>query len=347
MEFKNSQNDMQNDTKTTFNLNSNYSFKGSQSVAFGGGYSIEFDNKIGSGSFGEIYICTHLTTLQKFAVKIETLAPLSKRSILFHEMKIIKYLQGGIGIPKLIDYVSIKNTNYLVMELLGINLTELFLRCNKHFSLDTLKYLAINMLNKIEYLHLKHLVHRDIKPENFTLGGAQEKPIEVYLIDFGLTKKFIDKNLNHISIGEGKPLIGTARYASINTHLGYQQSRRDDLESFIYVFLFFLRGSLPWQQLRVKNKQEKYKKILEIKIGIADDVIDDENPNDIINILKYVRNLKFDEKPDYKYLRQKFMNLENKECKNMGINEENLDWIQNNIDIFTYFNSKDIDTVKV
>lgn len=343
MELKNSQ----NDTKLSFNLNSNYSFKGSQNAGFEGGYSIEFDKKIGSGSFGEIYICNHLTTLQKFAVKIETLAPLSKRSILFHEMKVIKYLQGGIGIPKLIDYVSIKNRNYLIMELLGINLAELFLRCNKHFSLSTLKYLAVNMLNKIEYLHLKYLVHRDIKPENFTLGGEQKKQNEIYLIDFGLSKKFVDKNLNHISMEEGKVLIGTARYASINTHLGYQQSRRDDLESLIYVILFFLRGNLPWQQLKVKSKQEKYQKILEIKIGIADDVIDEENPNDIINILKYVRNLQFDEKPDYKYLRNKFINLENKECKNFEVNEENLDWIHNNIDIFTYFSSKDKETVKV
>ncbi len=118
-------------------------------------------------------------------------------------------------------------------------------------------------------MHSKHFLHRDIKPDNFLIGvGA--KSAMLYIIDFGLAKRYRDpKTLTHIPYKNNKSLTGTARYASVNTHMGIEQSRRDDLECICYVMLYLLKGSLPWQGLTAKNKNEKYKKIMESKMSMS------------------------------------------------------------------------------
>lgn len=156
--------------------------------------------------------------------------------------------------------------NVLVMELLGQNLEELFNACNRKFSLKTVLMLADQLIQNIEYLHFKNYVHRDVKPENFLMGLGQ-KMNQLFMIDFGLSKRYRDtKTFEHIPYRENKPLIGTARYASINTHKGIEQSRRDDIEALCYLFIYFLKGTLPWQGLKAKSKDEKYKRIKENKM---------------------------------------------------------------------------------
>ena len=122
-------------------------------------------------------------------------------------------------------------------------------------------------ISRIEYIHSKNFIHRDVKPDNFLIG-TNKKKTQVYAIDFGLAKRFRDpKTGNHIPYRDGKSLTGTARYASINTHLGIEQSRRDDLESLGYVLVYFLLGELPWQGMKAKTMKEKYEKIMEKKIS--------------------------------------------------------------------------------
>ena len=112
---------------------------------------------------------------------------------------------------------------------------------------------GIQALERIEHIQSLDFLHRDIKPDNFLIGNKNADL--VYMIDFGLTKRFRNpKTGQHIPWKEGKNLTGTARYASLNTHLGYEQSRRDDLEGLAYVMLYFLRGKLPWQGLDAKTK---------------------------------------------------------------------------------------------
>lgn len=133
----------------------------------------------------------------------------------------------------------------MVIELLGPSLEDLFTYCGRKLSLKTTLLLADQLIARIETMHKKGYIHRDLKPENI-LMGLEENASVLYLIDYGLAKKWKDHDGKHIPMREGKSLTGTARYASANTHLGLEQSRRDDLEGAGYVLLYMLKGELPW-----------------------------------------------------------------------------------------------------
>ncbi|CAG8708325.1 4678_t:CDS:2, partial [Ambispora leptoticha] len=164
-------------------------------------------------------------------------------------------------------------------------------------------------ISRIEYIHSKNFIHRDIKPDNF-LMGIGKRGNQVNVIDFGLAKKYRDPKTHlHIPYRENKNLTGTARYASINTHLGVEQSRRDDLESLGYVMMYFCRGSLPWQGLKAATKKQKYDRIMEKKMTTPTELLCRGFPNEFAIYLNYTRSLRFDDKPDYSYLRKLFRDL--------------------------------------
>jgi len=169
--------------------------------------------------------------------------------------------------------------------------------------------LADQMINRVEYVHAKNFIHRDIKPDNFLIGLGK-KANQVHIIDFGLAKKYRDpKTQQHIPYREGKNLTGTARYASVNTHLGIEQSRRDDLEAVGYVLMYFNRGSLPWQGLKANSKKEKYEKIMEKKMSTPIEVLCKHFPAEFVTYLNYTRSLRFEDRPDYAYLRRLLKDL--------------------------------------
>jgi serine/threonine protein kinase len=267
----------------------------------GNHYLMYLNQKLDHGAFGEIYLGLNQKTLQEVAVKLEIKS--SKHPQLHHETRILKDLQNGIGIPKIYYYHEIENYSCLVMELLGKNLENLFTNLGRKFSLKTTLLLGKQMYNRIEYMHKKGIIHRDIKPNNFLMGRNDKNNI-LYIIDMGLSKRYIDQNKKHIPYKEGKNLTGTVRYASIFTHLGFEQSRRDDLEGISYVLIYFLKGSLPWMGMKGKNKKEKYDKIMEKKIGTSLDKLCEDLPNEFIDILNYPRKLKFEDEPDYIYVNE-------------------------------------------
>lgn len=271
--------------------------------------------KLGSGSFGNVYKCLDIEKNSYLAIKVENKKNEKKR--LGYEIGIYKDLNMNLNhkyvlltsnIPKIHWYGSDENYNYLVLDNLGMSLDTLFMKHQFSFSLKTIIMLAIDLITLIENLHNNHILHRDLKPDNILIGNTGKENI-LYLVDFGLSKKYIN-NGEHIESKKNKGLIGSMRYASIRNHKGYEQSRRDELESIGYILLYFLKnGNLVWNGLPASDKNDKCNKILQVKknnklIDLCCGI-----PDEFRLLIAYARKLKFDTKPNYQYLKSLFYKL--------------------------------------
>ena len=270
--------------------------------------------KLGEGSFGKVYKAEY--NGENYAIKMEHKT--KEQGLLELEATIMSYLKGP-NIPYIKSYGYSGDFNVLVMQLLDKSLEDLI---NKYstFSSKTVAMLGYQMVNILQYIHDRHIIHRDIKPDNFVMG-AKEDNAKLYILDFGLAKKYrSSRTLIQCPYIKKKKLTGTARYASIHALEAYEQSRRDDLESVGYVLMYFLRGNLPWQGLKVRSKEDRYKKILERKRETTSEDLCKNYPHEFFEYVDYTRNLEYEENPDYDFLRQKFKDVLK------GLNEE-MDYI--------------------
>jgi casein kinase 1 alpha len=259
--------------------------------------------KLGEGSFGKVYKAEY--NGEYYAIKFEDRT--KGQNLLETEATIMSYLKGP-NIPAIKSFGYSGDYNILVMQLMGKSLEELFNKRQK-FSVKTTALLAYQMITVLQYIHDKHIIHRDIKPDNFVMG-LNKQNADLFLLDFGLAKKYrSSKTLEQYPYIKKKKLTGTARYASIHALEEMEQSRRDDLESVGYVLMYFLRGNLPWQGLKIKSKEDRYKKILDKKKETTSEQLCKNYPDEFREYLEYSRNLEYTEEPKYEKLKNKFYAL--------------------------------------
>jgi serine/threonine protein kinase len=259
--------------------------------------------KIGNGSFGSIFEGINIRTNEKVAIKIEPI--IDELKLLKHESTIYKLLVNVEGVPKIKWYGKDNLYYYMVIDLFGKSLQELLYN-SKNLSLKIVLQIGINILNILMKIHDIGFIHRDIKPENFLL--SLHKPTKVFLIDFGLSKPYVI-NDKHIDFKYKNKFMGTLNFASINTHNFCEQSRRDDLESLAYMLIYFYFGKLDWINGE-KNSDSNSINFNEFEsennyVKLQKELIDSNTniPTQLINFYKNIRQLEFEERPNYeKYI---------------------------------------------
>ena len=244
--------------------------------------------KISEGSFGSVFKAENIRTKENVAIKFEI--KIDNLKSLKNEAKIYQYLGKINGFPQLKMFGTTDKVNYLVIDLLGKSLSNTILYFNK-LSLKTTLLIGIQIINRIKVLHEFQLLHRDIKPSNF-LFGLEKDTTKLYLVDFGFSKRYI-YNGNHIQEKKLTKILGSPNFVSLNIHNHIEPSRRDDLESCIYIMLSMLFGKLVWFDKSDLND------IYNLKEQI---ILSEEVPTFIKILLNYVRKMKFDETPDYNYI---------------------------------------------
>ena len=291
----------------------------------------KFIKIIGKGAFGFVFKGINIQNNSEIAIKVE------KKSSLFHfletECNFLLILKG-YGIPEIKSYGYSNNFYFLIEELLGQNLAQIY-NSRKTFTLKDISMVAIQAIDRIEFIHSKYVIHRDVKPENFLLGYDNNSII--YLIDFGMARKYkSSKTGKHLKYSLTGKLFGTFRYLSYNASRGVEQSRRDDLESIGYMLVYLRNGTLPWKGLNLKgsNVKAKYHHSLDLKRFTTPEDLCKNLPQEFAEYVRYCRNLGFEDDPNYNYLRNIFKGLLIKMREN---NDSNFTW---NKKLILFWNKK-------
>jgi len=251
--------------------------------------------KLSQGSFGKVFKAENIRTGEIVAIKTEVKS--KEQKSLKMEAKIYQYLANTEGIPQLKWFGATNNVNYLVTNLLEHSITSLVKEYGR-LSVKTVLLLGTQMIERLEILHGHYLIHRDIKPDNFMIN-ISDRTNKVFLIDFGFCKRYNYEG-NHIEFKMNKTLIGTPNYVSLNVHKGCEPSRRDDLESCLYVMIYMLFGKF----FSVNGEEQDPFKILVLKKEQLTNI-----PRFLTIAINYVRTLRFEEEPDYKYIIRIFSEL--------------------------------------
>lgn len=273
--------------------------KSTETVSFAGSSLIKGRwkvlKKIGAGAFGEIFSGKNVITNEMVAIKVERVD--NKKQVLKLEVAVLKKLQACPFVCRFITCGRFNEYNYLIMELLGENLSELRRRQpDGRFSMGTAIKLGIQMMKALEAVHDLGYIHRDVKPSNYAMGLTGVKRHTTFLIDFGLARRYL------LSSGEVRPprdstgFRGTARYASINSHLSKDLGRRDDLWSIFYMLIEFVQGQLPWRKLKDKDQ------IGDMKVKYNTPELVKDLPPQFLAFMKHLKSLQYADRPDYNHL---------------------------------------------
>ena len=276
---------------------------------------------IGKGAFGRIYSTIRLEDKSVFAMKTEIKNPL--RKLLENEAFSLFNLKG-LGIPDLISFGHTKKYNILIETLLDKSLYELFIKSKKPCDLINTCLIAIQLIERLEWIHSKNIVYRDVKPENFMIG--LKDPNIIYVVDFGLCKKYrSSKTGKHILPMFTKKFNGTLKYASNSVVRGKESSRKDDLISLGYVLIFLYKRNLPWNNKFSDLTVNQYLNVIYTKETNDNGKLFNDLPQEIIDFMKYTQRLKFEEDPNYTLMKQYFINILTR--MNLNIYKLNFIWI--------------------
>lgn len=289
-----------------------------------GDYLIQ--KELGSGGFGIVYKGVDLVQNKAVAIKLEKREDLTKQCKLQQEYDLYKKLEGNKGICKVYDYLQLDGYDALILDYKGPSLSNLFHACDRKFSLKTVLHILLQIINRLELVHSHGYIYRDVKPGNFLLQTKRGKG-KIFLIDFGLIKSYMDESSAHLPY-ERQSFAGTAQFAPLNAHLSKAQSRRDDLESLGYMCVYFLKGKLPWNTVRCKDKRERKRLIGNMKLATSIDKLCSGLPSEFKTYFEYIKNLGFQDTPDYNFIRKLFLDL----MKKLGYQfDYEYDWLQKNI----------------
>ena len=283
----------------------------------------------GKGSNSIIFSAKNIINKELVALKIQektqNIIDLEKEAYYLFKLK-------GIGMPKIISYGYSGKYKILVEELLGKSLKELFKENqnkSKRIRLKDMLLAGLQIIDRIEFIHSKNILHLDIKPNHFLVGNPNNSLI--YLIDFCLASKYRSSRTGkHVKFSKNSYFSGNLQFSSINTMKGIMPSRRDDLESVGYLLIYLYKQKLPWDKVISKNKIEFTQKIFEIKKLIPLKMLCEDLPKEMIEFMKYVRNLKFEEEPKYEYLIKILATTLEKIDR---VNDFNLSWINQSLTI--------------
>ena len=289
--------------------------------------------KVGSGAFGNVYKVESLKEPNKiYAMKVEE-GDAHKKDRLKLEYNFYRELnmnETHPGIPKVFHFqrsliklpstddnpLEVEETkNIMIMEYLGPSLEKLFAFHHRNFSLKTILMIGIQCLQRLEFIHNNGIIHRDIKPDNFLIGSNNDTKLCIHLIDFGLSKKYINLlNYEFNPFKNTKTFTGTYRFCSLRSHKRLEQGRRDDLEALGYMIIYFFRKELPWQHIKDDPKKKEYRSnlIFKMKKNLPLTELCEGCPDFMVTYIKYCRLLKYTEVPNYYYLISLFIQEMNK-----------------------------------
>ena len=289
--------------------------------------------KVGAGSFSSVYECKNILTNESFSMKVENRKAKSSflKSEAFHLL-----LLKGYGIPECVSFGHTRTHNILIETLLGKSLLKIAQEIRKGFELTDICLCALQILDRIEWVHSKNMIHRDIKPENFLFGIKD--PNIIYLIDFGLCKKYrSDKSGKHMMPKLTGKFNGTVRYASANSLRGKECSRRDDLISIGYMLIYLKNYELPWGDTLHNIQKSDFIEMIKSKQSAKSKILCKDFPKEIGDYMKYCYSLKFEQDPNYDYLRSLFKNVLNEVMNNPK---------NGNIITFSWLNKDDLNKSK-
>lgn len=274
--------------------------------------------ELGSGSFGKVYKGFDLKHHIYVAIKV---APANDNA-LQNEAECYKKTEQGAefaGVPYFYGIFRHSREDCLILQLLASeSLFDIYVKCGREFSDATVLKLGYELTKRLEVLHSKNILHRDIKPDNIIPGKGIDYYDKLYLIDFSVASH-IKKNGFHKPKTAGHEISGNVMFASIRAHEGTTWSRRDDIESVGFVLIYLSRKGIPWRELKTIEAVYQMKRAA----GISQ--LCDGLPESLGKYLRHARNLRFDERPNYSFLKELF--VQDLQSKNL-INDAEFEWMR-------------------